>query len=180
MAKEKKAKKKTTSKATKTRKTKNTKVKTAKPKRIEEPTFTSAFDAKDYIPSEKEIRNGEKVLEILQEIEDIGYTIHRPDLFTIEEPEFGLEINIDAEEDVICLIAEVCDVKHLETEVPQWEKELLKLNNMLLHGAFSIHEGNILLRENLAAENLDPNELEDAISAMFAGIIRYAKVLKLA
>lgn len=134
---------------------------------------------KSYVPSHKEVENGKKVLAILEKIEDIGYTVHRPDLFTVEEPGFGLHITIDTEEEVICLVSEVCSVEHLENNVKNWQEQLLKLNNALLHGKFCVHKGKVLLRENLAAKNLDPNELEDALSSMFAGLIRYARALKL-
>jgi hypothetical protein len=132
-----------------------------------------------YSPSAKEVENGRKVLAILQDIDDIGYTVHRPDLFSVTEPELGLEIMVDAEEEVVCLVADICDIAHLEKHVPDWSYKLLELNNKLLHGAFALDKGHIWLRENLAAANLDPNELEDALSAMFTGIMRYAHVLKL-
>ena len=134
---------------------------------------------KEYIPSEKEVINGKKVIDILDKIEGIGYTMHRADLFTVTEPEFGLEITVDAEDNVVCLISNVCEVSHLEKNLPGWQETLLKLNNILVHGKFAISENKILLRENLAAENLDHNELEDAISSMFASIIRNAETLKL-
>lgn len=130
-------------------------------------------------PSAKEIENGRKVLAILQDMEDVGYTVLRQDLFTISEPELGLEIMVDAEEEVVCLFAEICDVAHLDANLPDWPRRLLELNNKLLHGAFTVDKERVWLRENLAAANLDPNELEDALSAMFAAIMRYARELKL-
>lgn len=132
-----------------------------------------------HVPSPKEIENGRKVLAILENIADIGYTVYRQDLFTVEEPEFGLQITVDAEEEVICLVAEICGTEHMKANVPHWPEKLLQLNNRFLHGAFSLDGEKVLLRENLAAENLDANELEDALGAMFAGIIRYAHELGL-
>ncbi len=133
-----------------------------------------------YAPSEKEIANGQKVLAILENIEDLGYSVERADLFSVIEPELGLEIIIDAEEEIVCLVAEICEQQHLEDNIENWAQKLLQINNQLLHGAFSLHNYRVLLRENLAAENLDQNELEDALSAMFTGIICYARALKLA
>ncbi|HON43871.1 MAG TPA: hypothetical protein PLR86_00795, partial [Planctomycetota bacterium] len=114
-----------------------------------------------YTPSFKEIENGKKVLAILENMDDIGYTMHRLDLFSVVEPELGLEISVDAEEDVICLLAEICDREHFDKNVANWQELLLSLNSNLLHGAFTLQNDKIYMRENLAAENLDPNELED-------------------
>ncbi len=133
----------------------------------------------EYLPSAKEIANGLKVLSILENIEDIGYMVEREDLFVVIEPELNLEIIVDAEEEVICFLAEICEVKHLEENVANWAFQLLELNNKFLHGAFSIYQGKVFLRENLASENLDANEVEDALSAMFTAIIRHAETLKL-
>ena len=80
---------------------------------------------KEYIPSQKEIINGQKVLSILQEIDEISYHIDREDLFTVEEQEMGLEITIDAEEDIICLIAEICEQTHLDAHVENWQEKLV-------------------------------------------------------
>lgn len=61
-------------------------------------------------------------------------------------------------------------------------KTLLELNANLLHGAYSISENNIVLMDNLEAENLDLNEFQATIDSMILALAddlkKIAKVIK--
>jgi len=126
-----------------------------------------------YTPSAKEIENGKKVLDILEDMEGISFEVRREDLIIVTEEESEISITIDAEDELICLIMEVMEVSSNE----KFYKTLLELNEQSLHGAFSINGGKVFLRENLEAENLDPNELENTLLAMFLFIIRNMSIL---
>ncbi len=123
-----------------------------------------------YVPSVKEVANGKKVIDILEKIEGIGFEVKREDLVIVSEEESNIEIAVDSEDDVICLIMDVMEVP--KTGLEAFYKLLLELNDHSLHGAFSISNGRVILKENLEAENLDQNELENSLSAMFFFIIK--------
>jgi len=123
-----------------------------------------------YVPSEKEVANCKKVLDILADMDGIGYEVRREDVVVVREEESGISITIDAEDELICLIMEVMDVPLDKREA--FYQALLELNDKSLHGAFSINDSKVFFRENLEAENLDPNELENSLTAMFIFIIK--------
>lgn len=124
----------------------------------------------EYIPTEKEVENGRKVLDILSDMEGIGYDIQREDLIVVTEEESGLSITVDAEERVICLIMEVMDLPSTNRE--GFYQTLLELNDRSLHGTFCLNGGKVFFEENLEAESLDPNELESALASMFLFIAK--------
>jgi hypothetical protein len=72
-------------------------------------------------------------------------------------------------------------------EVPETNKEkfyrfLLELNANLLHGAYSISDNNVILIDNLEAENLDYNEFQATIDSIILALTedlkKIAEVIK--
>ncbi|MFQ5647122.1 MAG: CesT family type III secretion system chaperone [bacterium] len=130
----------------------------------------------EYTPSEKEIANARKVLDILSHMEGISYEVKREDLVEVMEQDSGISVTIDAEETIICLIMEVMDIPGGNREA--FYRKLLELNDASLHGAFSVNNGKVYLKDNLESENLDPNELENSLAAMFLFVIRHLDLLE--
>jgi hypothetical protein len=65
-------------------------------------------------------------------------------------------------------------------EVPKENKEkfyraLLELNANLLHGAYSISDDNVVLIDNLEAENLDYNEFQATIDSIILSLTQDLK-----
>lgn len=116
-------------------------------------------------PTALEIENGNKVLEILNEL-NIPCDIKREDIFVVTEEETGLSIVVDAEESTICLIMDVCELD-LAHFTPNLLTTLLLANNKSAHGAFCIDNNKLLIKDNLEAENLDPNELAASLTSIF-------------
>lgn len=113
-------------------------------------------------PSALELKNTDKVLDILVNIEGISYTNIREDIFKIIGPEDATCI-LDVEETIVCIAAEICDIPLEVSTQAKLFKYLLDLNNEAIHGKFAINNGKIYFKENLEVENLDANELEAAL-----------------
>ena len=119
-------------------------------------------------PTELEIQNSAKVLDLLCQIDGIGYEQHteRQDIFLISEPDTGLDAIIDVEEYVVVTFIEI-------TELPEGgisgelAAKLLEINNGAIYGAFTVNSNKLYFKSNLAVENLDLNELEGAIRSVF-------------
>jgi len=118
-------------------------------------------------PSELELQNSVKVLELLSKIDGIAYEQQekRPDIFIISEPDTDLTAIVDVEEDVVVTFIEITD---LPNGVPAGLAEkLLEVNHTAIAGAYTLSNGKLYFKSNLAIENLDLNELEDSIRSVF-------------
>lgn len=114
------------------------------------------------MPSELEIRNASKILEMLSRIEDVSFEQKREDIFLITEPETGLQLIVDVEETTVCFIIDVCSVP-AEADKEKLYKLLLEINNNAPHGAFCLDGDKILFKDNLEVDNIDQNELEASV-----------------
>ncbi len=131
----------------------------------------------EYTPTEREVENGQKVFDILATIPEISAQKVRDDLLVVSEAETQIEVIVDAEETVIVLFVPVMDTPK-ERQEALFHK-LLIANNHIVHGAFCIDEEDdkIIIKENLEAENLDPNELVAAITSLIYMVESYADEL---
>lgn len=123
--------------------------------------------------SKKEIENSVKVVDLLSQIDGIGFQQHsidRPDLFIVSEEDTGLSLIVDVEEDMIIIFSHVTDLS--DGNIPDGlAVTLLKANDKAVHGAFTITEkGNLLFKSNLEIENLDLNELDAALRSVFISV----------
>lgn len=117
--------------------------------------------------SEKEIKNAEKVLLLLSQIDGISYEQQedRPDIFVVNEEDTQLSLIVDVEEDTVVAFIEVTPFSY---HLPEGLGErLLGLNNGAVHGAFTINNQKLYFKSNLQIENLDLNELEASIRSVF-------------
>lgn len=119
-------------------------------------------------PSNIEIENSKKVLDLLCQIDGIGYEQNetRSDIFVVSEPDTGLDCIVDVEEDVVVTLIEVTELPN--GEMPEGlATKLLEINNSAIYGAYTISNGKLYFKSNLAVENLDLNELEGSIRSVF-------------
>lgn len=124
----------------------------------------------DMVPTEVEIKNAQKVAQILSDL-DIAFETQREDIFVVTEPESGLQIVVDVEETTVVLLMDVCpvasDAPALNGNAVALYKKLLEINNKSVHGSFAISGQRIILKDTLEFENLDSNELEASLTHMF-------------
>lgn len=113
-------------------------------------------------PSALELKNTDKILDLLVDIEGISYRNLREDIFEITGPEEATCI-LDVEETLVCIGAEICDIPENTGKQVELFKTILDLNNEAIHGKFAINDGKIFFKENLEIENIDGNELEAAL-----------------
>jgi len=115
--------------------------------------------------SVKELENSERVLNLLAHIDGISYEqqSERRDLFSIYESDTDLTAVLDVEEDVVVIFIPIME------QEPSGDLAiaLLQMNDTILYGAFTLHDGKLFFKVNLAIENLDLNELEDGIRSVF-------------
>lgn len=119
-------------------------------------------------PTQLEIQNSVKVLDLLSQIDGIGYEQNetREDIFLVSEPDTGLDCIIDVEEDVVVTFIEITELPN--GEIPEGlASKLLEINNTAIYGAYTISNGKLYFKSNLAVENLDLNELEGSIRSVF-------------
>lgn len=127
-------------------------------------------------PSAIELKNTEKILDILVDIEGISYKNLREDIFEITGPE-GATCILDVEETLVCIGAEICTIPEEATPedtqaIIKMYRILLELNNEAIHGKFAINDGKIFFKENLEIKNLDGNELEAALGWALLMVIK--------
>lgn len=122
-------------------------------------------------PSALELKNTDKILDLLVEIDGISYKNLREDIFEITGPEKAVCI-LDVEETLVCIGAEICDIPEDTSKQAELFKILLDLNNEAIHGKFAINDGKIFFKENLEIENIDRNELEAALGWTLLMVIK--------
>ncbi len=124
--------------------------------------------------TEKEIEVCAKVKDLLLDLE-IGFEpTERADLVVVTEPETNIPVTLDAEETVVCLRVQVC----AERDDKAFYQRLLQANAEIAHGHFQIEKGQVILADNLEAENLDANELEASIASLVTALVRNADWLE--
>jgi len=118
------------------------------------------------------VKNAEKVLSMLEQIDGISYDRVREDVFSVTEYESGndLTMTVDAEESVVCLIMDIMDVPENAEYRCDVLEDLLKINDTAVHGKFCVSGSKVLFKDNLEVENLDQNELEASMAHMFLTI----------
>jgi len=128
-------------------------------------------------PSSLELENAIKVKNMLVDIKGIQIEELRGDIFKVSFK--GFSLIVDVEETIVAIMMDVCNLP--EEEILDLYKLLLSLNSESVHGKFSIVAGSkIVMQDNLEIENLDMNELESAISWIFAIVTKnIKKILKL-
>lgn len=114
------------------------------------------------MPTDVEIKNATKILEMLTRIEDVSFEQKREDIFLITEPETGIQLIVDVEETTVCFIIDVCMISETADKEKLF-RLLLEINNVAPHGAFCLDGDKILFKDNLEFENIDANELEASI-----------------
>jgi hypothetical protein len=122
-------------------------------------------------PSVLELKNTDKILDLLVEIEGISYKNLRGDILEITGPE-GATCILDVEETLVCIGAEICDIPEDIIKRADLFKVLLDLNNEAIHGKFAINNEKIFFKENLEIENIDGNELEAALGWTLLMVIK--------
>lgn len=118
-------------------------------------------------PTEVEIENSKRVMGLLYSIDGISFqqSDTREDIFIVSESDTDLQCIIDVEEDVVVTLMEVAE---LPNGMPEGLAEkLLEINNTAVYGAFTLAQGKLYFKSNLAIENLDMNELEGSITSVF-------------
>jgi len=114
------------------------------------------------MPSELEIKNAGKIIEMLSKIEDVSFEQKREDIFLVTEPETGLQLIVDVEETTVCFIIDVCEIG-AEVSKDKLFQLLLEINNDSPHGAFCLDGNKVLFKDNLEIDNIDQNELEASV-----------------
>ena len=64
----------------------------------------------DGTPTEEELINADTVQSILLEVPDLVVRRDQPDIFSVEDPETGIILVIDAEPNVVSIFADVAEV----------------------------------------------------------------------
>jgi len=120
------------------------------------------------MPSAVEVKNAQKVLAMIEQIDDITYNQIREDVIEVTETVSGnnFSVLVDAEEKVISLLMEVGNVPANGSAQPLMEK-LLAANGKAVHGFFCTVGDKVVLKDNLEVDNLDQNELEAGLLHMF-------------
>ncbi|OHD12314.1 MAG: hypothetical protein A2Y41_07670 [Spirochaetes bacterium GWB1_36_13] len=57
-------------------------------------------------------------------------------------------------------------------------KKLLELNSLMVHGAYALEKNNVIVTDSLEGENLDFNEFQASIEAIYMALTNDYKVLK--
>ncbi|PIO47765.1 MAG: molecular chaperone Tir [[Chlorobium] sp. 445] len=104
------------------------------------------------------------------------------EILVVEDEEYGIKNMVIDCEDTILVIEQV--IMPVPENPGDFYEKLLKMNRTLVHGAFVLDEEgkNVIFRDTLQIENLDPNELYASIEALSFGLaehsselLRYAK-----
>ncbi|MFN3386065.1 MAG: YbjN domain-containing protein [Candidatus Thermochlorobacter sp.] len=104
------------------------------------------------------------------------------EILVVEDEEYGIKNMVIDCEDTILVIEQV--IMPVPKNPGDFYEKLLKMNRTLIHGAFVLDEEgkNVIFRDTLQIENLDPNELYASIEALSFGLaehsselLRYAK-----
>lgn len=104
------------------------------------------------------------------------------EILVVEDEEYGIKNMVIDCEDTILVIEQV--IMPVPKNPGDFYEKLLKMNRTLVHGAFVLDEEgkNVIFRDTLQIENLDPNELYASIEALSFGLaehsaelLRYAK-----
>ena len=124
--------------------------------------------------SDREIEVCDRVKELLLDL-GVGFeTTSRPDILMVTEPETNIPITVDAEETVVCLRVLVC----ADRDDEGFHRKLVEGNARIAHGHFQIENGQVVLADNLEAENLDANELEASMASLVTALVRNADWLE--
>lgn len=115
-------------------------------------------------PSELEIKNAQKVVGFLSDMEGISFKSLREDIFEVEAVGGGSCL-IDVEESIVCLQVEICDVP--EVNVAELDSFFMEQNGKAVHGKFAKIGGKYFFKDNLEFANLDFNELEASLKWCF-------------
>ncbi|MFN3393077.1 MAG: YbjN domain-containing protein [Candidatus Thermochlorobacter sp.] len=104
------------------------------------------------------------------------------EILVVEDEEYGIKNMVIDCEDTILVIEQV--IMPVPKNPGDFYEKLLKMNRTLILGAFVLDEEgkNVIFRDTLQIENLDPNELYASIEALSFGLaehsselLRYAK-----
>ena len=120
-----------------------------------------------YTPTEKEVKNSYRILDLLSQIDGISYKQHenRADIFILHEEDTDLDCVLDVEEDIVVVSIRVAEfVGNFSLSLAT---KLLEMNYTAVHGAFTINNNCLDFRVNLEIENIDLNELQSAITSVF-------------
>ena len=110
---------------------------------------------------------------------EISYDTVGEGIWVLNLEEQGIEnLVINHEPPLILFRIKLMDMPSKNRE--EFFKRLLELNATdLVHGAYGLEEGNIILIDSLQSENLDINELEASIESLaFAATQHYAELSK--
>ncbi len=119
---------------------------------------------------------------IKEKIEDYLLQINLP-YEAVDDKMWVIHDEIDNIENIVVLYDDpVVTFRVKVMEVPEKNQEkffrtLLELNSNLLHGAYSINENNIVLIDNLEAENLDFNEFQATIDSIILALTEDLKTI---
>ena len=120
--------------------------------------------------------NFSKVKKFINDL-DLMIVKENPDsgLFVVENEDEGIKNVIIAVSDPIVIIQQhIFDIKN---DKPEIYKSLLKKNQDIIHGAFTLDESGkkVLFRDTLQLENLDLNELEGSLQSLSLLMTEYAE-----
>ena len=133
------------------------------------------------MPSELEIKNSERVLEMLSKMEDVSFEQKREDIFEVTEPESGLSVLVDVEETIVSFLMEIGQDDRSwpgaapDVPIVSLYKKMLEINAEAVHGAFCLSGQKIIFKDNLEIEHLDQNELEASIQSMILTVYQNLK-----
>ena len=115
----------------------------------------------------EELLNAEKVHGFLADIDEVSYKNIREDLFEVTCD--GVTAIIDAEDTLVCIEMNVCDVPKLDkaSSSSSLYEYLLKANAQSIHGKFALSGDKVVIKANLESQNMDANEFEAALAWVF-------------
>jgi len=96
------------------------------------------------------------------------------EILVVEDEEYGIKNMVIDCEDTILVIEQV--IMPVPKEPKDLFERLLKMNRTLIHGAFVLDEEgkNVIFRDTLQLETLDPNELYASIEALSFGLAEHS------
>ncbi len=96
------------------------------------------------------------------------------EILVVDDEEYGIKNMVIDCEDTILVIEQV--IMPVPKEPKDLFERLLKMNRTLIHGAFVLDEEgkNVIFRDTLQLETLDPNELYASIEALSFGLAEHS------
>jgi hypothetical protein len=113
------------------------------------------------------------LLRLEQDAEEV-----QPGMWVIQSGENGANLVVHHTPPLLLLRTKVMEVPKDESQCSRLFRRLLEFNATdLVHGAYAVEEGDVILTDTLELENLDFNELQASVDSIQVALASHLEVL---